>query len=264
MWEFENKSIDAKNNVRKLKTLYVGDEAEKLAKYLKKNKILKPIVLDFHRTVRKAYIQAGNYLQQKYPVENPLLEFMTGLDPNSRQMSQTHEKLISLKSFFEPFISIDNSFDFTAELRNYVINFDLPQTQETGRLDVWWNKIFETKRYPILRSVVKASLSIFTGPMAESSFSMMNDIIDSQSGRTEIDTYSAIMSVKYQLKLAGVTVLSKFYRKDILRDPVDGNMCYYIRTASSRYKKKASYQTRGDVTMSKEINHEEKSKNQGN
>ena len=100
------KSIDAKNNVRKLKTLYVGDEAEKLAKYLKKNKILKPIVLDFHRTVRKAYIQAGNYLQQKYPVENPLLEFMTGLDPNSRQMSQTHEKLISLKSFFEPFILI--------------------------------------------------------------------------------------------------------------------------------------------------------------
>ena len=58
------KSIDAKNNVRKLKTLYVGDEAEKLAKYLKKNKILKPVVLDFYRTVRKAYIQAGNYLQK--------------------------------------------------------------------------------------------------------------------------------------------------------------------------------------------------------
>ena len=31
------KSIDAKNIVRKLKTLHVGDEAEKLAKYLKKN-----------------------------------------------------------------------------------------------------------------------------------------------------------------------------------------------------------------------------------
>ena len=64
MWEFENKSIDAKNNVRKLKTFYVGDEAEKLAKYLKKNKILKPIVLDSYRTVRKPYIQASNYLQQ--------------------------------------------------------------------------------------------------------------------------------------------------------------------------------------------------------
>ena len=84
------KPIDARN-VWKLKTLYVGDEAEKLAKYLKKNKILKPIALDFYRTVRKPYIQAGNYLLQKYPVENPLLESMAGLDPNSRRMTQTYE-----------------------------------------------------------------------------------------------------------------------------------------------------------------------------
>ena len=47
------------------------------------------------------------------------------------------------------------------------------------------------------------------------------------------------MTVKYQLKSAGVTALSKFYRKDILRDPVDENMCYYIRTACSCYKKGA-------------------------
>ena len=73
--------------------------------------------------------------------------------------------------------------------------------------------------------------------MVESSFSMMNGIIDPRSGRTEIDTYSAIMTVKYQLKSAGVTASSKFYRKDILRDPVDRNMCYYIRIAFSRYKK---------------------------
>ena len=85
------KSIDARNNAWKLKTLSVGNEAEKLAKYLKKIKILKPIVLDFYRTVRKPHIQAGNYLQQKYPIENPLLESMAGLDPNSCQMSQTHE-----------------------------------------------------------------------------------------------------------------------------------------------------------------------------
>ena len=71
--------------------------------------------------------------------------------------------------------------------------------------------------------------------MVESSFSMMNDIIDSWSVRTKVDTYSAIMAVKYLLKSAGVTALSKVYRKDILRDRVDGNMCYYIRTAGLRY-----------------------------
>ena len=74
--------------------------------------------------------------------------------------------------------------------------------------------------------------------MVEISFSMMNGIIDSWSGITEINTHSVIMTVKNQLKSAGVTALSKFYRKDILRDLVDGNMCYYIRTACLRYKKR--------------------------
>ena len=154
--------------------------------------------------------------------------------------------------------------DFTAELKNYVIEPDLPQPQEREHLYEWWNKIFETKGYPILSSVVKASLSIFTGPMVEISFSMMNVIIDSQSGKTKIDTYSAIMTGKYQLKSARVTASSKFYRKYILRDPVDGNMCYYIPIPCSCYKKKGSHKTRGDVTTSKEINHKEKSKNERN
>ena len=83
----------------------------------------------------------------------------------------------------------------------------------------------------MLSSVVKGFLSIFTGPTVESSFRMINDIIDSRSGRTEIDTYSSIVTVKYQLKSARVTASSKFYRKDILRDPVDKKRCYYIGTA---------------------------------
>ena len=59
------KSRDAEINVRKFKTLYIGDEAEKLAKSLMKNKILRPIVLEFYKTVKKAYINAREYLQQK-------------------------------------------------------------------------------------------------------------------------------------------------------------------------------------------------------
>ena len=156
-----------------------------------KNKILKPIVLGFYKTVKKA----AKYLQQKYPIKNPLLESLTGFDPNMRQMPQTHERLLSLKSFFEHFISKENPSDFAAELRNYVVDSDLPQLQNSERLDVWWNKVFETKRYPMVSSILGASLSIFTGPMFQSLFSMMNDIIDSRSGRTDIDTYSAIMTV---------------------------------------------------------------------
>ena len=155
-------------------------------------------------------------------------------------MSQIRERLLSLKSFFEHFISKESQSVYAAQLRNYVVDSNLPQLQNFERLDVWWTKVFETKWRPMLSSIVKTSLSIFTELMVESSFSMMNDIIVSRYGRTEIDTYSAIMTVKYQLKSAEVTASSKFHRKEILRDPADGNLYYYMQTSCSRYKKRLS------------------------
>ena len=92
----------------------------------------------------------------------------------------------------------------------------------------------------MLSSTVKASPCIFTRPMVESSFSITTNIIDLCSGRTEIDTYSAIMTVKYQLKSAGMIASSKFHRKDIFRDSVDGNLCYYMQAYRFRYKKRLS------------------------
>ena len=79
--------------------------------------------------MKKAYIQTGKYLQKKYAIENLLLESVAGLDQNICQISQTYESLLSLKSFFEHFFSKESPFDITAELRNDVVDSDLPQLQ---------------------------------------------------------------------------------------------------------------------------------------
>ena len=42
-------------------------------------------------------------------------------------------------------------------------------------------------------------LTIFHGPRVESSFSVMDDIMDKKSGRLNESTYSAIQMVKYSL-----------------------------------------------------------------
>ena len=144
-----------------------------------------------------------------------------------------------MKPYFETFLN-DITGDYAPEIRNYIIDNQLPQPLENERLDSWWNKVSKTSRYPILSRLVHASLSIFTGPMVESSFSMMNDIIDSRSGRMDIDTYSAIMTTKYNLKSSGKTSTQKFARKNVLHDPIDSKMCYFIRTSNSRYKKRLS------------------------
>ena len=111
----------------------------------------------------------------------------------------------------------------------------------------------------MLSSTVKASPCIFTRPMVESSFSITTNIIDLCSGRTEIDTYSAIMTVKYQLKSAGVTASSKFHRKGIFRDPVDINLCYYMQAYRFLYKKRlhskqeAMLKRQGKLTAKKNL-----------
>ena len=141
-----------------------------------------------------------------------------------------------MKPYFETFLS-NYCGEFSTEIQKYATDSELPLPEETERLDIWWNKVFKTKRYPVLSSLVRPCLSIFTGPMVECSFSIMNDIIDSRSGRMEIDTYSAIVTTKYNIKSTGKSAAIKYNRKDILRDPVDSTLSYYVRTASSRYKK---------------------------
>ena len=45
--------------------------------------------------------------------------------------------------------------------------------------------------------MIAATLSIFHGPRVESSFSMMTEVIGTKSGRLNIGTYDAILTVKY-------------------------------------------------------------------
>ena len=103
-----------------------------------------------------------------------------------------HENLSNLKRYFETFLS-SGCGEYSSEIQKYVTDSELPLSEEKERLHVCWNKVFKTNRYPVLSSLFRPCLSIFTGPMVEYSFSMMNDIIDSRSSRMEIETYSAIM-----------------------------------------------------------------------
>lgn len=64
--------------------------------------------------------------------------------------------------------------------------------------------------------MVKYILSCFHGPQVESSFNIMNDVIDSKSGRINIDTYSSIQTVKYGIKSAEKNAIEYFKKKDYL------------------------------------------------
>ena len=64
----------------------------------------------------------------------------------------------------------------------------------------------------------------------------MNDIIDERSGRTDIETYGAIQSVKYAMQALEKSASKIFVRKDKLHDPVGRSLCNNFRLASRRYR----------------------------
>lgn len=52
------------------------------------------------------------------------------------------------------------------------------------RIDVdFWSKVIRLQKYPVLTCLVKALLSIFPGPLVESSFNLMDDAIRADRSR---------------------------------------------------------------------------------
>ena len=107
--------IDVASNVRKLKTLYVRDENEKLV-LLRKNTIQRDITTNFYRKLRTACVTAAVYIQKKYASNNPHLKFFCLLDPWLCQSSLTHENLLNLKPYFETFLSSDRG-EYSSEIQ---------------------------------------------------------------------------------------------------------------------------------------------------
>jgi hypothetical protein len=128
---------------------------------------------------------------------------------------------------------------YMLEASHLQLDKDLPPAEIDGkavRVDHWWAKLFP--RYPTLGKVVKACLSIFTGPHIEQSFSQMYDIINSKTNRLDISTYSAMQSIRYDLAAKCTTSEKLYHRADILRTPVNQSLVYHMNTSAGRYKKR--------------------------
>lgn len=98
------------------------------------------------------------------------------------------------------------------EIRAYQIDVDLVTCaqnyiEEEGRGDVdWWSRVVSMKnpergvRFPILGQLVKALLSIFTGPLVEGSFNLMDDILEADRCSMNVETYESLAIVKSMIK----------------------------------------------------------------
>ena len=233
------KKLNIKNELRKTKDFFIDASNEKLTRKLRhENKADR--VKEFQVCVKRAFINTAIYMQVKFPLTNKFLMRLSGLDPTAIGHSTSYACLKKLADFFPAILtSTEKTDSYLKNISTLQLDESLPSALEENdvpvRLDLCWAEIFQTSNYPVLSQVVKACLSDFSVPHVEFSFSLMSNILDKRSNRMNIDTYNAMMTIKYSLQSKAS---SEIYRRpDVLYEPIDKEMCYYVRSSHSRYKK---------------------------
>ena len=187
--------------------------------------------------IHTAYTTTADYLRKKLPFDNPLLRYINAIDPAVRGNQVSVNYLSKIPEYVTNVLVDDEEINsYHQEIREFQIDRTLPdaidESENSVRADKWWSSVSMTGRYPSLCKLALSILTCFHGPQVESSFNTMNDIIDERSGRTDIETYGAIQSVKYSMRALQKSASNIFVRKDKLHDPVDRSLCNNFRLSA--------------------------------
>lgn len=145
-------------------------------------------VSPLYTSLRAGYIKAASMLL-KLPMANPTLKRMAVLNPTHVSFEATPKALRLLARELPNVISETEQGQLAMEAGKYSVDPDVlliaeAYKEETMRIDRdYWKKVFDLReqgevRYKTLKTLVSALLSIFVGPLVESTFNIMDDIIE--------------------------------------------------------------------------------------
>ncbi|XP_073672055.1 uncharacterized protein [Paramisgurnus dabryanus] len=177
----------------------------------------KPWVQEMYTSLREGYTKAAAFLQKKLPLSNIIISSLSALSPSLIQDQHILTAFSTLAKALPNVITTDELGQLDEEVRAYQTDLDLEEKgkgfdDNAARIDAdWWSEIFLMKtpdgsiRFPILDKLVRALLSLFTGPLVEGSFNIMDDIIEKDRVRLNIETYEGFAVIKTHLKAAEQT-----------------------------------------------------------
>ncbi|RXN16699.1 butyrophilin 2 isoform X2 [Labeo rohita] len=171
------------------------------------------VIMDFIENVTKAYINCGKYMQAKLPLKSKTLQALSSIDPVVRGHSQAVIQLKELAIIMKHLVPTES--DPSMEILRYNVDPNLANYEEGDDIVKWWAHVISLGKYPALTQVIRGALSIFHGPLVESSFSLMGDVIDKKSANMRISTFNAVQTVKYTLRSRRRTGITMFKREDV-------------------------------------------------
>ena len=175
---------------------HVGTDARQILRKLPADH---PVKTEFYKAMKQAFELASPYIQSKFPLNNNGLKTLTSINPACRGTTIGTPIMQRLKTYLPSIIPEAEHDTFDLEVNKYYLDKNIPKAvNEDGsskQLDTWWAEVFDIDGYPHLSKVIKACLSIFTGPMIEQSFTTMNNVINKKTNRINVETVNAIQTV---------------------------------------------------------------------
>ncbi|XP_071134229.1 uncharacterized protein [Mytilus edulis] len=224
--------ISTTANFLKADKMFIGIKSSQVIQKNQKDVTVKT----FLHNVQDAYKNCGLTLQNKLPITNVFLKAVSAIHPDAKGHTCTLIYLQKLPSLATNVLEEDEIENYDLEIRKFQTDESIVELEDDERIDVWWGKDGIVKKYPLLSKMAQSLLSCFHGPQVESSFNIMNDIIDCKSGSINISTYNAIQNIKYSLKATEKTAVEYYKKKDVLHEKIDPHLCKNMKTACKQYK----------------------------
>ena len=128
---------------------------------------------------------------------NRTLKAFKSLNPEHRGEDNSLENMKELKDIIPVKLTHDERSQYDLEVHRF--HSSLAETLHDGvSIDRWSGNI--SPSFPTLSKVVIGGLSVFHGPLVESSFNTMGNILDSHSTRMDIATHDAFQTARYSLR----------------------------------------------------------------
>nr|XP_055023083.1 uncharacterized protein LOC129413401 [Misgurnus anguillicaudatus] len=167
---------------------------------------------NLYKSLREGYIKSAEFLLKNLPLDNKTITSLSALTPCLIQCDSVCGAFMALGEALPHVVPSEEVSQLEEEVWAYQIDSDLlPQAktyvEEDSRVNIdWWSRVASLKnaergvRYPTLIKLVKALLSIFTGPLVEGSFNLMDDILETDRCSLNVETYESLAVVKSTMK----------------------------------------------------------------
>ena len=208
-------------------------------------------VRSLYSDLRAGYIAAAKKLL-KMPLGNRTLRKLSVLDPHLANHNQASSSIKALAMSLPNVIDENEAGALAVEADRYSTDRQVSELatsydENQMRIDVhYWAKVFNLKtfnepRYPMLQKFISAMLSIFSGPLIESTFNIMDDIVEKDRSKLTVENYEAMAIIKTALKRKKISAVEMTINADMKKACIKAYSTYQQFLAK---KKEAKEQKR--------------------